>query len=1045
MIKTFFKKMLLTLSAAVIIAAGCGISAEPVHAATVGLNVASHSKEEIVQYIVNNNVKLNDPITYDVEPVFTAPYVNGRLSDETMDSAIKMLNNARYVAGLQSVTHNSAWDEMMMAATLVNKANNVLTHTPSQPAGMSDSLYQLGYSGCSSANIGMGHSTLNQDIIQGWLADSGDNNLATMGHRRWCLNPTMGATSFGAAGTAWPRYMAMYAFDRSNSSARESRVAWPAQVMPLQYFGDNYPWTISMGSSVTMANINVTLTRRSDNQTWHFSSASADGYFNVNNGGYGQTGCITFRPDSISYADGDVFDVTITGMTDTVKYTVNFFDLDKDFHTHEYSTSGISINQVNPGLTISYVCQCGDKYTKFFPSTLISVTTPATCTTSGRGGYECPTDSGTYSYSGTIPALGHDWDGGVITKEATCGADGEKTISCSRCDATKTEVIKASSDKHKVENVPAVPATCEKGGTTAGTKCSVCGQILSGCTATNALGHAWNSGVVTTAATCTSDGVKTFTCTRCNGTKTEAIKATGHTWNSGVITTAATCTSNGVKTFTCTKCNDTKTETINATGHKSQNVAAVAATCEKGGTTAGTKCSVCGQILTGCTATNALGHAWNSGVITTAATCTSDGVKTYTCTRCNATKTEAVKATGHTWNSGVVTTAATCASDGVKTYTCTKCNATRTENIKASGHTVVDMPEVPATCDKSGKAAGTKCSVCGLVLSGGTTIPALGHDWSSSVVIKEATCTTDGQRKNICSRCQTTITATIKATGHKSENVAAVAATCEKGGTTAGTKCSVCGQILSGCTATSALGHAWNSGVVTTAATCTNDGVKTFTCTRCNGTRTEAIKATGHKSVSVGAVAATCEKDGTTAGTKCSVCNQILSGCTTIKALGHAWNGGEITKEAACEADGEKKISCTRCDAYKTEVIKALGHDWDEGVVTTEPTYDSEGVKTFSCSRCDATRTETIPCLKKDDRDFITRLAGAGRVDTSLQAADEYKDLMGMDKFDTVILANAYNFPDALGGSYLAAVKEAPMLLVDAGDIMLTANYVINN
>ncbi|MBQ0059464.1 MAG: cell wall-binding repeat-containing protein, partial [Lachnospiraceae bacterium] len=33
----------------------------------------------------------------------------------------------------------------------------------------------------------------------------------------------------------------------------------------------------------------------------------------------------------------------------------------------------------------------------------------------------------------------------------------------------------------------------------------------------------------------------------------------------------------------------------------------------------------------------------------------------------------------------------------------------------------------------------------------------------------------------------------------------------------------------------------------------------------------------------------------------------------------------------------------------------------------------------------------------------------------------------------------------ALGGSYLAAVKEAPMLLVDAGDIMLTANYVINN
>ena len=40
-----------------------------------------------------------------------------------------------------------------------------------------------------------------------------------------------------------------------------------------------------------------------------------------------------------------------------------------------------------------------------------------------------------------------------------------------------------------------------------------------------------------------------------------------HTWNDGQVTTAATCTENGVMTYTCTMCSDTKTETIAATGH----------------------------------------------------------------------------------------------------------------------------------------------------------------------------------------------------------------------------------------------------------------------------------------------------------------------------------------------------------------------------------------------------------------------------------------------------------------------------------------------
>ena len=40
-----------------------------------------------------------------------------------------------------------------------------------------------------------------------------------------------------------------------------------------------------------------------------------------------------------------------------------------------------------------------------------------------------------------------------------------------------------------------------------------------------------------------------------------------HTWNSGEITTPATCLEPGVKTYTCTVCDTTKTEPIDATGH----------------------------------------------------------------------------------------------------------------------------------------------------------------------------------------------------------------------------------------------------------------------------------------------------------------------------------------------------------------------------------------------------------------------------------------------------------------------------------------------
>lgn len=73
-------------------------------------------------------------------------------------------------------------------------------------------------------------------------------------------------------------------------------------------------------------------------------------------------------------------------------------------------------------------------------------------------------------------------------------------------------------------------------------------------------------------------------------------------------------------------------------------------------------------------------HTWNDGVVTTPATCTEAGVKTYTCTVCGETKTEEILATGHTWGDYEITHAVR-GNDGEKTRTCSRCNTTENETI----------------------------------------------------------------------------------------------------------------------------------------------------------------------------------------------------------------------------------------------------------------------------------------------------------------------------------------------------------------------------
>ena len=187
------------------------------------------------------------------------------------------------------------------------------------------------------------------------------------------------------------------------------------------------------------------------------------------------------------------------------------------------------------------------------------------------------------------------------------------------------------------------------------------------------------------------------------------------------------------------------------------------------------------------------------------------------------------------------------------------------------------------------------------------------HDYKETI-LKNATCTETGEKELICDICGDS----------KNENIPAT-------------------------------GHTWDEGKVTKEATCEVAGVKTYTCTSCKATKTEDIKALGHKEVKDAAVAATCEKDGLTEGSHCSVCGKVFEEQKIIEATGHT----EV-KDAAvaptCTTDGKTEGShCSACGKILTEqqIIPAIGHLWSETyTIDKEATRTEPGQESIHCSVC---------------------------------------------------------------------------------------------
>ena len=563
-----------------------------------------------------------------------------------------------------------------------------------------------------------------------------------------------------------------------------------------------------------------------------------------------------------------------------------------------------------------------------------------------------------------------------------------------------------------------------------------------------------------------------------------------HAWGEGEITSEATCSAEGVRTYTCEgeDCPvGTKTEAVKKVAH-TESVAVkeneVAVTCtEAGSYDEVVYCSVCGAEMSRELKTvDALDHdpdeVWSKD----------EDSHWHECARKNCDAQ--VDKAAHTWNSGEVTAEPTCTEKGIKTYTCTFCSQTKTEDINALSHDFTGEYSKDETghwhvCANSGcevtdeKAAHTydstncaetaNCTVCGYVKAAGE------HAWNDGVIMTEPTCTEDGIKAYTCNTCGATKTARVDALGHDFDGIYGYDES------THWPKCSRCGiknasdeashnypegtdctmdAICSVCGYEKPAGeHSFGAYEIYQKPTCEEDGIRRATCSVCGATDDIDIYATGHKfgDEPIAQTSPTCTETGS-ATYKCQNENCDTEITETLGALGHSWSDElGIIKEATCTEAGSKGAICSRCDGLNTLApieIPATGHTKNEGTVSKEATCTETGVMSYVCTTCQEAFTETIARIPHDYVDGVCSVCGAveavdvttlSEMQTNLNAGQSVRLMNDIDfGYSALTLSSSMEGTIYLNGHAITATSTAinignyDLTIIGAGSITAT-------
>jgi hypothetical protein len=255
--------------------------------------------------------------------------------DSVQNEYIKRLKIYRYLCGLPF--ENLQWDDKLANlathASIVCSKLNKLTHTPEHPPGMADAEYELGKTGCGQSNLFEG-VVAPGPCVDGWMDDSDQSNIDRVGHRRWCLSPTLLKTGFGSSG----KFAAMHVFDHSCPDNGEwDFVAYPARgYMPSEFFVNHSAWSVSPNPEKYAApskDVKVTI-RAADAKLAPSGSPLTMDYLHMDTGGYGSGPAIIFRPAGNTPRDG-AYCVDITGLKKKgggdaeIHYIVHFVNLQK--------------------------------------------------------------------------------------------------------------------------------------------------------------------------------------------------------------------------------------------------------------------------------------------------------------------------------------------------------------------------------------------------------------------------------------------------------------------------------------------------------------------------------------------------------------------------------------------------------------------------------------------------------------------------------------------------------------------------------------------